>query len=121
LPLKKLLAWRGLCIRLDKSTWKNLQDGAWASLSGQSQRLLPDADSRELPEAAVLWEARVIKVLLKGPDGKQETVIVNEDATVRDVATEGYNLFFCNIRLNGDSVPPTVRVHDGDRVEVVGK
>jgi hypothetical protein len=63
----------------------------------------------------------VIKVFLKGPDGKQETVIVDEDATVRDVATEGYSLFFRNIRLNGEAVPPTARVHDGDRVEVVGE
>lgn len=62
----------------------------------------------------------MIKVFLKGPDGKQETVIVDEDATVRDVAIEGYNLFFCNIRLNGNTVPATAHVHDGDRVEVVG-
>ena len=50
--------------------------------------------------------------MIKGPDGKQEKVIVDEDGTVRDVAMEGYNVFFCYIRLNGDTVPLTVPVHD---------
>jgi putative ubiquitin-RnfH superfamily antitoxin RatB of RatAB toxin-antitoxin module len=63
----------------------------------------------------------VIKVFLKGPDGKQKTVTINEDATVRDVASDGYHLFFCSIRLNSEKVPPTARVHDGDRVEVVAE
>ena len=62
----------------------------------------------------------MIKVFLKGPDGKQKTVTINEDATVRDVASDGNHLFFCSIRLNGKEVPLTARVHDGDRVEVVG-
>jgi len=63
----------------------------------------------------------VINVFLKGPDGKQKTVTINEDATVRDVASDGYHLFFCNIRLNGEKVQLTARVHDGDHVEVVSE
>jgi sulfur carrier protein ThiS len=63
----------------------------------------------------------VIKVFLKGPDGKQKTVTLNEDATVRNVASDGYHLFFCSIRLNGEKVPLTTRVHGGDRVEVVAE
>lgn len=63
----------------------------------------------------------MIKVLLRGPDGKQKTVTTNEDATVRDVASDGYHLFFCSIRLNGEEVPLTARVHDGDRVEVASE
>jgi len=63
----------------------------------------------------------VIKVLLKGPDGKQTTVTTNEDATVRDVASDGYHLFFCSVRLNGERVPLTAPVHDGDRVEVASE
>jgi putative ubiquitin-RnfH superfamily antitoxin RatB of RatAB toxin-antitoxin module len=63
----------------------------------------------------------VIKVFLKGPDSKQKTVTINEDATVRDVASDGYDLFFCSICLNGEKVPLTARVHDGDRVEVVAE
>ncbi len=61
----------------------------------------------------------MINVFLKGPDGKQRTVTIDEDATVRDVAIEGYDLFFCAIFLNGDKVPLTAPIHDGDRVEVV--
>jgi sulfur carrier protein ThiS len=63
----------------------------------------------------------VIKVSLKGPDGKQKTVTINDDATVRDVASDGYHLLFCSICLNGEKVPLTARVHDGDRVEVVAE
>jgi putative ubiquitin-RnfH superfamily antitoxin RatB of RatAB toxin-antitoxin module len=63
----------------------------------------------------------VIKVLLRGPDGKQKTVAINDDATVRDVASDGYHLFFCSIRLNGEKVSLTTRVHDGDRVEVASE
>ena len=44
----------------------------------------------------------MIKVFLKGPDGRQDTVTINEDATVRDVAIEDYDLFFCDILLNGE-------------------
>jgi hypothetical protein len=40
------------------------------------------------------------------------TIVVDEDATIRDVAMDGYHLFFCRIRLNRDAVPPTARVHD---------
>jgi (p)ppGpp synthase/HD superfamily hydrolase len=61
----------------------------------------------------------VIEVFLKGPDGKQKTVTIDEDATVRDVAIEGYNLFFCDIFLNGEKVPLTAQMHNGDWVEVV--
>ncbi len=61
----------------------------------------------------------MINVFLKGPDGKQRTVTIGEDATVRDVAVEGYDLFFCDILLNGDKVLLTAPVHDGDRVEVL--
>jgi putative ubiquitin-RnfH superfamily antitoxin RatB of RatAB toxin-antitoxin module len=63
----------------------------------------------------------VIKFLLIGPDGKEKTVTINEDATVRDAASDSYHLFFCSIRLNGENVPLTARVHDGDRVEVVAE
>ena len=63
----------------------------------------------------------MIKVLLRGPDGEQKTVTINEDATVRDVASDGYHLFFCSIRLNGEKVSLTARVHDGDRVEVASE
>ena len=61
----------------------------------------------------------MIKVFLKGPDGKEKTVTVSPDATVCDVASDGYHLFFCGIRLNGEPVPLTARVKDGDHVEVV--
>ena len=35
----------------------------------------------------------MIEVLLRGPDGEQKTVTINEDATVRDVASDGYPSF----------------------------
>ncbi len=61
----------------------------------------------------------MIKVLLKGPEGKQRTVDIDQDATVRDVAIEACNLFYRYVLLNGEKVPLTTHVHDGDRVEVV--
>ncbi len=63
----------------------------------------------------------MIKVLLKGPEDKQQTVEIDEDATVRDVAIEACSLFFRSVRLNGEDVPLTAHVHDGDRVEVVAE
>jgi (p)ppGpp synthase/HD superfamily hydrolase len=63
----------------------------------------------------------VIKVFLKGPDGKQKTVAINQNATVRDVASDSYHLFFSSIRLNGEPVPLTARAQDGDHVEVVSE
>ncbi len=61
----------------------------------------------------------MIKVLLKGPEGRQRTVDIDEDATVRDVAIEACNLFYRYVLLNGEKVPLTAHVHDGDRVDVV--
>ncbi len=60
----------------------------------------------------------MIKVFLKGPEATQEPVELDEDATVRDVAVERYSLFFRDILLNGEKVPYTAHIHDGDRVEV---
>ncbi len=61
----------------------------------------------------------MIKVLLKGPEGVQKTVDIDEDATVRDVAIEACSLYFRSILLNGEKVPLTAHVHNGDQVEVV--
>jgi hypothetical protein len=64
-------------------------------------------------EAAVL-----ITVNLVGPDEVRSTVTISEDATVRDVATFEYHLFWWSLKRNGTNVPFTARVLDGDVVNV---
>lgn len=60
----------------------------------------------------------MITVTLVGPDGTRSDVTLNEDVTVRDVATAGYDLFFRTVKRNGDPVPLTAGVKNGDLVSV---
>jgi len=57
-------------------------------------------------------------VILIGPDKVRSTVTISEDATVRDVASFGYDLFWRTLKKNGFRVPFTARVLDGDVVSV---
>jgi hypothetical protein len=43
---------------------------------------------------------------------------MSDDATVRDVATCGYDLFWRTLKRNGFKVPLTATVQDGDVVMV---
>ena len=61
----------------------------------------------------------MITVTLTGPDKVSSVVEISEGATVRDVATSRYHLFWRTTRRNGVSVDPfTTGVVDGDAVTV---
>ena len=61
----------------------------------------------------------MIAVTLIGPDNTQSVVAINGDATVRDVVTTQYDLFWCLVKRNGQYVSPsTTPVRDGDRIVV---
>jgi hypothetical protein len=60
----------------------------------------------------------VLTVTLTGPDEVRSTVTISDDATVRDVATCGYDLFWRTLKRNGFKVPLTATVQDGDVVMV---
>jgi hypothetical protein len=60
----------------------------------------------------------VLTVTLTGPDEVRSTVTISDDATVRDVATCGYGLFWRTLKRNGFKVPLTATVQDGDVVMV---
>jgi hypothetical protein len=61
----------------------------------------------------------VITVTLIGPDKVRSIVKISENATVRDVVTSKYHLFWRTTKRNGISVVPfTTRVVDGDTVIV---
>lgn len=60
----------------------------------------------------------LIAVHLIGPDQVRSHVLVNEDSTVRDVATEKYGLFGRTLKKNGSIVPLTEKVSPGDTVAV---
>ena len=63
--------------------------------------------------------ADVITVTLLGPDKAQSNVEISKDATVRDVATSMYHLFWRTTKRNGISVIAfTTAVADGDTVTV---
>ena len=60
-----------------------------------------------------------MKVLLIGPDNVRSAVKISENATVRDVATDKYHLFWRITKRNGVVVSPfTTGVSDGDSVAV---
>jgi hypothetical protein len=61
----------------------------------------------------------VITVTVVGPDKVQSTVEIAHDATVRDVATSQYHLFWRATKKNGIGVIPfTTKVMDGDTVTI---
>lgn len=60
----------------------------------------------------------LITVTLIGPDEVRSFVRISDDATVRDVATFQYDLFWRTLEKNGSSVPFTSRVTEGDIVSV---
>jgi hypothetical protein len=61
----------------------------------------------------------VITVTLIGPDNMRSMVSIGSDATVRDVATSKYDLFWQTTKRNGTIVDPfTTNVSDGDTVTV---
>ena len=60
----------------------------------------------------------MITVTLVGPDEVHSTVTISNDATVRDVATAKYELFWRTLKRNGNTVPFTEKVRDGDIVAV---
>jgi len=61
----------------------------------------------------------VITVTLIGPDNTRSMVSTSNDATVRDVATRKYDLFWQTTKRNGTIVDPfTTKVSDGDTVTV---
>jgi hypothetical protein len=61
----------------------------------------------------------VITVTLIGPDNMRSMVSIGSDATVRDVATSKYDLFWQTTKRNGTIVDPfTTSVSDGDTVTV---
>ena len=61
----------------------------------------------------------MITVTLIGPDKVQSTVEISKDATVRDVATSKYHLFWRTTKRNGITVVPfTTTVMDGDTVTI---
>jgi Ser/Thr protein kinase RdoA (MazF antagonist) len=60
----------------------------------------------------------LISVSLIGPEELRSVVRISEDATVRDVATSEYHLFWRTLKRNGIPVPFTARVKDGDTVTV---
>jgi hypothetical protein len=48
----------------------------------------------------------------------RSTVTISDDATVRDVATSEYHLFWRTLKRNGMSVPFTAKVSEGDIVTI---
>ncbi len=60
----------------------------------------------------------LIAVHLVGPDQARSHVLIDEDTTVRDVATSKYDLFWRTVKRNGSVVPLTERVLPGDTVAV---
>jgi hypothetical protein len=61
----------------------------------------------------------MISVTLVGPDNVRSVVEINEETTVRDVATSKYHLFRRSTKRNGTPVVPfTTEVADGDTVTV---
>jgi len=57
-------------------------------------------------------------VTLLGPDGRRSNETISDNATVRDVATSKYHLFWRTLKKNGSTVPLTAHVRDGDLVTV---
>ena len=60
----------------------------------------------------------LIAVHLVGPDQVRSHVLIDEDSTVRDVASSKYDLFWRTVKRNGSVVPLTERVLPGDIVAV---
>jgi hypothetical protein len=61
----------------------------------------------------------VITETVVGPDKMQSTVEIAEDATVRDVTTSQYHLFWRTTKKNGIGVIAfTTKVVDGDKVTI---
>ena len=61
----------------------------------------------------------MITVTLIGPDKVQSMVEISKDATIRDVATSQYHLFWRITKRNGINVVPfTTGVVDGDAVTI---
>jgi len=60
----------------------------------------------------------LIAVHLVGPDQVRSHVLIDEDSTVRDVASSKYDLFWRTVKRNGPVVPLTERVLPGDTVAV---
>jgi len=61
---------------------------------------------------------RTMTVTLVGPDKVSSDVTVIGDATVRDIASSKYNLFWRTLKRNDDVVPFTAQVQDGDVVTI---
>ena len=60
-----------------------------------------------------------ITVTLIGPDNVRSLVSASNDATVRDVVTSKYDLFWQTTRRNRSIVDPfTTKVNDGDTVTI---
>ena len=63
-----------------------------------------------------------MNVTLIGPDNVQAVVDISESATVRDVATYKYHLFWRIAKRNGTIVSPfTTEVMEGDTVTIESK
>jgi hypothetical protein len=61
----------------------------------------------------------VITVTLVGPDNIKSVVSISGNATVRDVVTAKYDLFWRIVKRNGTYVFPfTTRVMEGDSLTV---
>lgn len=60
----------------------------------------------------------LISIHLVGPNQVRYHLLINEDTTVRDVATSKYDLFGRTVKRNGSVVPLTERVLPGDIVAV---
>ena len=60
----------------------------------------------------------LIAVHLVGPDQVRSHALIDEDSTVRDVASSKYDLFWRTVKRNGSVVPLTERVLAGDTVAV---
>ena len=61
----------------------------------------------------------MITVTLIGPDNVQSAVTIRGNATVGDVVTTKYDLFWRVVKRNGRPVPPfTTPVIDGDHLTV---
>ena len=60
----------------------------------------------------------MIEVTVVGPDNAMSIVSVSDHATVRDVASSKYDLFWRILKKNGTKVPLTEGVRDGDVVSV---
>jgi len=64
----------------------------------------------------------MITVTLIGPDKVLSIAQMSGEATVRDVATSKYHLFWRTTKRNGTTVVPfTTQVLDGDTVTVENK